>query len=142
MSERRKTLHRLGLVGYLAIVSGGATLIAMTVGIFVLVVVAFPFSLLGFVMHPLLVSAVCMAFAFAAPTTLLVLPLTTALLRKHAMAGLFLLPALGLAAGGTTMWTYFHVATGSISEPFLVAGMLAGLTAGIVFSRSLFEIAR
>jgi hypothetical protein len=125
---------------YLLGVAVVATLIAALVGSLIVFLALMPASLLSFLFVPILLVAFGFACAWAFPTTFIVLPVLSAMIRG-AMARQIALPVAGLLAGAVTMWTVKTLqlpgGTGQGAEILIAAGALAGLAAGAVFARGL-----
>jgi hypothetical protein len=67
------------------------------------------------------------------------------LMRRHPYRALLVLPALGFAAGGLTLFMVDRIwnasfGSSSSGEMLIVVGMLVGLASGCLFSRALFEL--
>jgi len=145
-SVTHKVLAGIGWVGFAAVTSALATLGAMLLGLGIVFVILLPFSLM-MLMPPFLWHALWAAFLLAAPTTFVILPVCAVLMRRRVTTSLYALPILGLVSGAVTVWSmgrWFREApSGSVSlEILLIAGALAGLSAGALFGRALLEVRR
>ncbi|HKY88233.1 MAG TPA: hypothetical protein VJL90_15855 [Pseudorhodoplanes sp.] len=147
-------------VGYLALVSICATALAALAGfLFVIAIGGFPLLFLAVGYFPLGLRWLWNGALLAVPVTVLLLPATVVVGRSHPVALCFALPIVGLIGGVIAMnvWPSAYASAPELFQyaktyllfdrpptewPFLVAGAVAGLVAGIFFSRAVRKMHR
>jgi hypothetical protein len=119
-----------------------ATLVAALVGTVLAMIIFFPMSLLAIVIFPVLLGSILLAAILAAPVTLILLPLTYQLMRKHPIIAQLAIPAVGFVAGGGIVFGW--IAAGVLPsqsgsrEVFSAIGMISGLSGGGFFVRGMY----
>ena len=119
-----------------------ATVVAASVGTIVGVIIFFPMSVLAIIFFPILLGAIFLAAALAAPVTLILFPLTWQLMRGHPIMAQLAIPVIGFIAGGAiiSVWIAVGVLPNQPNsyELFSAIGMISGLSGGGFFVRGLY----
>jgi len=133
-----------GITGFLLLVGCVVTAFSVLAAVGLVIALTLPMSLFALLMSPIVLQAFWLALLLASPTTLVILPAAAGLMRQHPFGAILVLPLLGFANGGLTLFVadrIWNPSPGSSSGEILIfVAMLLGLASGCLFSRALFEL--
>lgn len=140
---------RSGLLGRIVAI-GVAALLSTLVGALAVVVLLFvatiPMSIMVLLNPGAILIFIYYAVAFAAPVTLVLLPITAIFLKRGILA-MIVLAVAGTIGGAASVWIWHFFAIGGepVKDLFnllVVVGAVAGMAMGGCFGRVLYELGK